>query len=253
MGSNLYRTAKKASLLTLIVFSLLLIQASFYVCSVKAQADSTFYDTKLDNSVDNDDDGYFGSVDIGWDANTELTELTVVVKILARIEGEPSHFSVEYGPYTIYGDEVDWQYITISDGVTGLWYFKLELYDNATSALLDTIDYGEGSGISGVPMDENDAVYTYREYFHENGINFTPFDSDDDGYNDALEVKMNVDVTDNGNLTIQVYAFLVNQTGTLLVDDLDRPQWQVMDPQIVQPQEQSYSRNLRIQSCWYSQ
>ncbi len=55
-----------------------------------------------------------------------------------------------------------------------------------------------------------------NEYFA--GVNVTPFDSDGDGHDDAVEIQMNVDTIDvhgaySGTVFVQVYAFLVDPFG----------------------------------------
>lgn len=57
----------------------------------------------------------------------------------------------------------------------------------------------------------DDTSCSFDEYFHS--VDYTPFDSDGDGYNDAVEVRMNVDTTYNGTLTVHVESMLRDPYG----------------------------------------
>jgi len=52
---------------------------------------------------------------------------------------------------------------------------------------------------------------TSDEYFAS--VNVTPFDSDGDGYDDAVEIQMNVDTSYSGTIHVQVFARLVDSFG----------------------------------------
>lgn len=60
------------------------------------------------------------------------------------------------------------------------------------------------------------------EYFY--WVGYTPFDSDGDGRNDAVEVKMDVDTTD-GTLYVTVYGYLRDPYGNIV--DSDYVAWQI--------------------------
>jgi PKD repeat protein len=60
------------------------------------------------------------------------------------------------------------------------------------------------------------------EYF--SSVVYTPFDSDGDSFDDALEVQMDVDTTD-GTLWVYVDAFLVDPYGSII--DVDFPGWEI--------------------------
>ena len=60
------------------------------------------------------------------------------------------------------------------------------------------------------------------EYFYS--VDYTAFDSDGDGYDDALEVAMDVDTTD-GTLYVTVYGYLIDPNGNYV--DYDDETWQI--------------------------
>ena len=62
----------------------------------------------------------------------------------------------------------------------------------------------------------------YDEYFYSIEVN--PFDNNGDGYNDAVQVKMDVDTT-NGTLTVHVNGYLDNPSGSQI--DSDSDSWQI--------------------------
>ena len=62
----------------------------------------------------------------------------------------------------------------------------------------------------------------YDEYFCSVKVN--PFDNNGDGYNDAVQVKMDVDTT-NGTLMVHVNGYLDNPSGTQIYSDSDS--WQI--------------------------
>jgi hypothetical protein len=53
---------------------------------------------------------------------------------------------------------------------------------------------------------------TFDEYFDV--ISYNPFDSDGDGYNDAIEVEMEIDTTYSGTLRVDAGAYLKDPSGT---------------------------------------
>jgi len=63
----------------------------------------------------------------------------------------------------------------------------------------------------------------YDEYFYD--IYYTPLDSDGDGYDDAVEVSMDVDTTYSGSLGVTVDAYLIDPYGTII--EWDFPFWYI--------------------------
>ena len=64
---------------------------------------------------------------------------------------------------------------------------------------------------------------TSDEYF--TSVNVTPFDSDDDGQNDAVMAQMNVDTSYSGTVRITVHAFLVDPSSHYA--DLKSSSWNI--------------------------
>jgi hypothetical protein len=65
---------------------------------------------------------------------------------------------------------------------------------------------------------------TPNEYFTT--VNITPFDSDSDGQNDAVEVQMNADTSYSGTVPVRVHAFLVDTFQYHA--DYESPDWNII-------------------------
>lgn len=92
------------------------------------------YDARIDYVTDNDDDGYYSSLNLEWDADTSLSARDVYAKVYAYHWIGGDRFIGQSATYTIYGNALDWYEFPIDVQQYGLdhrrWDLRIELHDD---------------------------------------------------------------------------------------------------------------------------
>ena len=192
------------------------ISDTVYLYPANYGSDEFFY-SAIPTPFDTSGDGYNDAVMITMDVDT--TDGTLGVYVEAGYYGpDNSWVNSYYSEWTITGtaSEYDYSYLYLPNGAL-VGNYRVELY------LFDEWDHSEDHRtITDMYLYPPDYASSAQEHFYS--IDYNPYDSNGDGYNDAIEVRMDVDTTD-GTLGVEVVANLFNTTGDIV--DVDVPLWTI--------------------------
>jgi len=169
------------------------------------------------NPFDNSGDGYDDAARVRL--NVDTTDGTLTVTAYGYLYNPSGNLvDSDSSTWTITGTNIEYGELHLyapNGGVKGKYHITVEVYDNHGNHE----DDAEGWLDPLYPPDYKPSADEYFAYFELNS-----FDSNGDGYHDAVQIRVDADTTD-GTLSVALMGYLKNPDGVTV--DSDSKSWQI--------------------------